>query len=686
MNTPGSLCALACSAVFSTTAFAAQSTARIWDEQTLSAIRVDTPNPPVHARNLFHLSVAMYDAWAAYDPVTVGYLFREKHTSTNIAAARSEAISYAAYRLLKERYTLSQGSNTTLVAIAAEMAALGYSTNNTSLDTSTPAGVGNTVYAMVSAYFLNDGSLQTNAYHDLPATNGGYAPVNPPLVTGLFGDSNVSDPNRWQPLAITNAVSQNGIPLGPVQVFVGSQWLGVRPFALSRTDTTQPWINPGVQPHLGGTNDARFKSDVLDVIVRSGQLTPDDGEKLDISPGAYGNNTLGMNDGTGRTDNPFTGLAYPPNVVKRGDFARVLAEFWADGPNSETPPGHWNVMANNVADNTNFVKRIAGTGPVVDALEWDVKVYFALNAAVHEAACAAWSLKRFYDGGRPIEWVRYMGDLGQSTNPSQPSYNANGLSLLTNVVELVTTNTAAPGGRHQGLPVGKVVIYGWAGGGQPVITTNHYGVKWMLPGYWYPYQKAAFVTPSFPGYISGHSTFSRSAAEVLAAITGTNYFPGGMGTFTATSNTFLTFEKGPSQTVQLQWATYFDASDQAGISRLYGGIHVSADDLAGRIIGSQCGKGVWTLAKEYYDGSVINTPIGLTLTSLSPTQCLVRFNTLRGFYYQFQSTIDLSQRFTNDPPAFVQAVDGYMSRTDNVAVPRKFYRALAACRTYNVSC
>src|SRR6266436_362709 len=116
MNTPRMVSALVCNAVFSTAVFAAQSTARVWDEQNLSAIRIDTPNPPVHARNLYHLSVAMYDAWAAYDPVAVGYLFREKHTSTNIAAARREAISYAAYRLLKERYAFSKGSNTTLAA------------------------------------------------------------------------------------------------------------------------------------------------------------------------------------------------------------------------------------------------------------------------------------------------------------------------------------------------------------------------------------------------------------------------------------------------------------------------------------------------------------------------------------------------------------------------------------------
>src|SRR5579883_1878104 len=86
---------------------ASSSIARVWDEQILAAIRIDLPSPPVHARNLFHMSVAMYDAWAAYDPVAVGYLYHEKHTATDVFAARSQAISYAAYRLLRERYALS---------------------------------------------------------------------------------------------------------------------------------------------------------------------------------------------------------------------------------------------------------------------------------------------------------------------------------------------------------------------------------------------------------------------------------------------------------------------------------------------------------------------------------------------------------------------------------------------------
>ncbi|MEO6034196.1 MAG: DUF6851 domain-containing protein, partial [Verrucomicrobiota bacterium] len=368
------------------------SVARIWDERALAAIRADTPHPPAQARNLFSLSVCMYDAWAAYDTNgAVGYVYRGKHTAANLLAARNEAISFAAYRLLKERHFYSKTFSNTLVLDNLQMTALGYDTNNFSLDTSTPAGVGNSVYAAVSAWFIGDGARQTNGtqaipYPDYPPNQGGYAYINPSLATSLPGITDGQDPprtvvniNRWQRLRIVNGVDQNGFPTGPIQNYLGAQWLGVRPFALTRTNSTLPWIDlAGPPPQLGGAGDAEFKSSVVEMIRKSSLLTPDDGAVIDISPAAFGNNTLGDNDGTGHLVNPVTGLPYLPNLAKRGDFARVLAEFWADGPISETPPGHWNVIANSVSDNTNFVKQIGGTGPVLDNLEWDVKLYFAL--------------------------------------------------------------------------------------------------------------------------------------------------------------------------------------------------------------------------------------------------------------------------------------------------------------------
>ena len=667
---------LFCLAVLVLRTSAAQSIARAWDERALAAIRADTPHPPVQARNLFSLSVCLYDAWAAYDTNgAVGYIYHGKHTSGNIDLARREAISYAAYRILKERHFNSRTATNTLAADDAQMTALGYDTNNFSLDTSTPAGVGNSVYAAVSAWFLNDGAMQTNAYQDLPSNQGGYAPINPPMATGASG-AIVADVNRWQPLAITNALDQNGFPVGTIQKFLGSQWLGVRPFALSRTNSSKPWIDPGSQPRLSGVGDTQFRNEVVDMIRRSSQMTPNDGVFLDISPGAFGNNSVGANDGIGHPLNPATGQPYPPNVVKRGDFARVLAEFWADGPNSETPPGHWNVLANSVADNTNFVKRIGGTGPVVDDLEWDVKTYFALNAAVHDAACAAWSLKRYYDGGRPVTFIRYMGEVGQSTLTNDSSFDPEGLPLVAGLIELVNPFTAQPGGRHAGLPVGSVAIYAWPG--QPADPTNQIsGVKWISAANWLSYQKKTFVTPAFPGYISGHSTFSRAAAEVLAGITSSPFFPGGIGTFTAPSNTFLTFEKGPSQIVQLQWGTYFDAADQAGLSRLWGGIHVSVDDLTGRRLGAQCGQGTWALARQYFDGSVLNSPVVLAIAPLNPAGFQLRYNTVRGFYYKLQSTTDLQLPFTDETP-LAQATDTVAITVVNPSSPRKFFRVVRA--------
>jgi hypothetical protein len=395
---------------------------------------------------------------------------------------------------------------------------------------------------------------------------------------------------------------------------------------------------------------------------------------MNISPGAFGNNSLGANDGTGHPVNPATGQPYASDLVKRGDFLRALAEFWADGPTSETPPGHWNTIANYIADYPGFQKRIGGTGAVVDDLEWDVKVYFALNGATHDAACAAWSLKRFYDGGRPIEYIRYMGQSGQSSDPTdQQTYHPNGLPLISNLIERVTQFTAQPGGRHEGVPVNGIAIRTWTVPADP--TNQAGGIKWIWSETWMPFQRATFVTPAFPGFISGHSTFSRAAAEVLTAITGSAFFPGGLGTFTVASNS-LTIERGPSQTVVMQWGTYFDAADQAGLSRLYGGIHPSADDFTGRRVGAQCGQGAWALARQYFDGSIVSNSVTLAIRSLNPGQCELRYGTFRGLHYKLQSTADFLLPFTDEPGGFVQATDTWAVKVESPPEPRKFYRVV----------
>ena len=361
---------------------------------------------------------------------------------------------------------------------------------------------------------------------------------------------------------------------------------------------------PGRPLLLGDpSSDDAFKQAAVDVIEASSVLGPEDGVTVDISPGNTGDNPLGTNAGDGHDLNPVTGEPYAPNRVVRADFARALAEFWADGPNSETPPGHWNTIANTVSDMPGFEHRLGGTGPELDRLEWDVKMYLALNGAVHDAAVAAWGLKSHYDSVRPISMIRYMGGLGQSSDPAGPSYHASGLPLVPGLVEVVTAATSAPGRRHAHLAdhIGEVVVRSWRGNPDDPATEVG-GVDWIRAVEWVPYQMSTFVTPAFAGYVSGHSTFSRAAAEVMTAITGDEYFPGGLSEWTVARGA-LTFEFGPSDDVTLQWATYYDAADQAGRSRIFGGIHISADDFQGRRLGSTCGRAAWALAQTYFEGS-----------------------------------------------------------------------------------
>lgn len=637
---------------------AQHSVARQWNEELLDAIRIDTPHPPKHARNLFHTAVAMYDAWAAYDATAIGYIHHERATAPgSIETAREEAISFAAYRVLKSRFASGPGAATSNAAFDALMGTLGYNISTTSAIGTAPANVGNRIAATILAWGLADGSNESGSYND-PA----YFNPQPPMIVldeghAVGGIPAGTDPNRWQPLSLDAAFSQNGIPIPTqVQPYLGVTWLATLPFAHSRSNPALPWIDPGPVfqlsvPGIPSPSDAVYKSAALEVLRKGSKLNST--ELINISPKATGNNPLGTDDGAGHAVNPVTGLPYADNFVKLGDWARVMAEFWADGPQSETPPGHWHVLANEASDDPALVKKIGGAGPTVNDLEWDVKVYFSLSAATHDAACACWGAKRFYEGPRPITMIRYLCNNGQCSDPGLPSYTAQGIPLETDVCEVITAASSAAGQKHEQIwdmstrayvpgssHIGKIAVFAWPS--EPDDRVNDtMPVRWMFGKDWVPFQRENFNTPAFPGYISGHSTFSRSAAEVLSAITGSPFVPGGLGTFTANQNAYLVFEKGPSQTVVLQWATYYDAADQAGQSRRWGGIHPAEDDYPARVIGSTCGKNAWALARKYFDGSINSeTPVpalafgaGGSVTITCPAR--------RGFYYQLEFSTDL---------------------------------------------
>jgi hypothetical protein len=576
---------------------AGQSVARVWDEQTLALIRQVVPAPTVHARNLFHVSAAMWDAWAAFDRTADGYLLTEKHDAADVTRAREAAISYAADRVLSWRYAVVGDLATAQAELDATMGRLCYRTDYTDATAEDPAALGNRIAAAVLEAGRGDGALEDERYVD-----DAYVPANEPLPVAEPG-AVMADPNRWQPLALAEQISQNGLPIpGQVQTFIGPHWGHVRAFALAPSDAGTP-IDPGPPPQLGGPTDAAFKQAAIEILGYSSQLDPADGVTLDIGPGAMGDNPLGTNDGDGHDLNPATGEPYAPNVVPRADYERALAEYWADGPKSETPPGHWNLIANEAADHPGFELRIGGEGPVVDRLEWDVKTYFALNGALHDAAVAAWGLKGFYDSPRPISMIRYMGSRGQSSDPAGPAYDPDGLPLVPGLVEVVSDASAAPGERHAHLAghVGEVAVRAWRGFPDDPEHEQS-GVGWILASEWVPYQRSTFVSPAFAGYVSGHSTFSRAAAEVMTAITGDPYFPGGMREQPLAAGALI-HEEGPADSLAMQWATYYDAADQAGISRLFMGIHISADDVEGRRIGAECGIQAWDMARRYFDGS-----------------------------------------------------------------------------------
>ncbi|NIJ45548.1 hypothetical protein FHR24_002016 [Wenyingzhuangia heitensis] len=615
------------------------SIARIWNEALLEAIRKDYARPTVHARNLFHFAIAIYDTWAIYNQKASSYLigntvhnYTSAFTSfpqTNLNPKdRDKAISYAAYKLLSHRFKNSPGAKISLKKFDLIMEQLGYNTNNTSIDyeSGDPASLGNYIASEIINYGLTDGSNEQNDYKNLY-----YKPKNKALTLSLKKDTvKVKDPNRWQPLAFTKFIDQSGNLAKSTPNFLSPEWGNVLPFSLSESDKNMMkrdnknypvYHLPKFPPQLDTINinesSELYKWNFSLVALWSAQLDPNDGEKLDISPASMGNIDLdelpnsyaeythfykaekGGDISKGHTINPITKQAYEPQIVPKADYARVLAEFWADGPDSETPPGHWFTILNYVSDHPLMVKKFNGKGDTLSDLEWDIKTYFILAGAMHDAAISAWSIKGWADYIRPISAIRYMAKLGQSTHKELDNYHPGGIPLKPGFIETIKEGDELRGTNNQN--VGKIKLKSWRGHDYIKNPKEDVaGVGWILARNWWPYQRPSFVTPPFAGFISGHSTFSRAAAEVMTLVTGDEYFPGGMGEFKALKNEFLVFEKGPSVDVTLQWATYRDASDQTSLSRIWGGIHPPVDDIPGRLIGEKIGIDAYDFALSYF--------------------------------------------------------------------------------------
>ncbi len=621
------------------------STARQWMETALKVIKIEGRGPTIHARNLFHLSVALYDSWAYFEPDATTYLLGDTLGDFHCAypqfdfapeqgdSLREIVMSHAAFSLLFYRFNLFGSKGRTIDVLDSLMISLGRNPNARSRDYTkgSAEALGNYIGQCIIDFGFQDGSNEINE-HEIQF----YRPWNSPLQPELPG-AKPHDPDHWQPIFIRRYLEAKGrdvtLPDWATQVlehqdeFLSPEWGDVVPFSLTENDMQvrvrgypyRVYLDPGPPPFVGSDDpDQRqaYRAGFLVNLLWSAHLDPADSVRIDISPTRLGRSidlpttshayprfyqTMeGGSKASGHKKNPATKRPYAPNLVLRGDYTRVIAEYWVDAINSVTPPGHWIQTFHQVTDHPATSRKWRGKGKPLDTLEWDVKSYLAIAGAMHDAAISAWSIKAYYDYVRPITAIRWMAGLGQCSDSTRSNFHVLGLPLIPGRIEVVDSTDQLSGGK--GEHVGKLKVYSWRG---PAYIEDprkdQAGVGWILAENWWPYQRYSLTTPPFPGYISGHSTFSTAAAEVLTAITGDPFFPGGLLEFTAKKNRFLQFEEGPTEDVTLQWATYRDAADETCLSRIWGGIHPPADDIPGRIIGQRIGEKAMAKACSYFE-------------------------------------------------------------------------------------
>jgi hypothetical protein len=500
----------------------------LWNEAMLAAIRNGAPRPTVTARALYLVHQAMYDAWSVYDPIAAPVVIHAslrrpalEQTDANKAAAASQA----AYHMLRQLYPDYEQKTE---AFSRLLRNLGYEPVFSSY--TTPAGIGFYTARAVLTDRAEDGANAANGFSEITsldfpelyhATNSG----DPSASAGMFGIH--FNANHWEPLRVPTGILRDeyGYPVVDhanqttyiEQHFLTPHWGSVRPFALSSGSQFRPPAPPKYgsdKPYWDATgrlstNDEAYDLQLEEIVHLTAHLT---------------------------------------------DEQKVISEYWADGPRSETPPGHWNALAHGISYRDRHT------------IDQDIKLYFALNAALFDASIGAWDAKRAYNCIRPISAIRHK--------------------------------------------YANKMIDGWAGPDK--------GTQVIRGENWRPYQDGTFLTPPFPEFVSGHSTFSAAAAVVLSEFTGSNRFYDGKTILyykdfnrdgvpdllgqhlVPVAGNFL--EKSPYAVVVLQWETFQEAADEAGMSRRYGGLHFQDGDLHGREMGRNIGAQAFDVAMSYWQG------------------------------------------------------------------------------------
>lgn len=327
-----------------------------------------------------------------------------------------------------------------------------------------------------------------------------------------------------------------------LQTFLTPQWGNVKPFAISSINSVRP---SGPEPFLlveGANVDLQAKI----ITLSNGNVVPISLAIVGTDPnaGAIINKAF--------IEQAETVINISANLT---DEQKLIAEFWEDGGGTSFPPGTWMTFGQlTSARNDNTLDR-------------DAVLFFGLGNAVFDAGVATWEAKTFYDYTRPVRAIRELGKLG----------------LLNGGTVGVDELTGETG----------FVIEAFGNFGQ--------GTKTILAENFITYQTSGGnVSPPFAEYTSGHSAFSAAGAEILKQATGSDNF-GASVTFKI-SDSRIEPRLTPSSPVTLSWDTFSEASDQAGISRLYGGIHFEDGDFDSRKLGRTVAKDVWTKVQTLATG------------------------------------------------------------------------------------
>ncbi|MEM9726170.1 MAG: vanadium-dependent haloperoxidase, partial [Pseudomonadota bacterium] len=570
----------------------------VWDRVVQQAvIETSVPvGPTIAARAYAMMHTAMYDAWASFDETAVR-VSRDGADQDNAAleqtggseAQKVKAMSFAAHTVLM---SLFPDLEPLFDAVLSER--YGF----TAGDGSVEAAIGVDAAEDLLADRLTDGANQLTGY----SSDGS-------RYVGANGDPDSAGRNieNWTP-----EFRQVDDPSTGVQGFLTPHWGNVESFALEeRLEGGEVVVDYNLPPAPEGFFAAAYAGSSVSLDDRSVTLTADftlsTGEviaagvatdlfSLSIEERAE---LIGPVINAGFIRQAEEVIAYSGTLT---DTGKLVAEFYEDGGGTAFPPGTWMAYAQFVS---------ARDAHDVDT---DAQLFLAMGNAVMDAGVATWEAKIEYDYARPIRAIRDLGELGLIGEPK----DADGQLQLD----------------EAGRPI--YFIEAFAGFEDADDPSLGLGVQVIPATEFVTFQRPGDSSPPFAEYTSGHSAFSRAGAEVLRAFTGSDEF-GAEVIFEAGSSQFETGV--PEERVTLQLATFvgsdgfngaqdltpdalstflaqataspeawnalgMSAADQAGLSRLFGGIHFQDGDVNGRELGAAVGQQAFDLAQAFINGTV----------------------------------------------------------------------------------